>query len=618
MKICPKCQQQYPNGFQYCPNDTEILVAEKETVRHTKPIISRPVPEAGDGPNVEVVPIAKPVPEEPPTAPWTPPANRTPSRQEPDLGGRPAPQSPPRRVEVIQNRPETPRPQQAGQQQYGQPAAVPPRGEGGNLPPQAPRSTQSGRQPERTERIERAQVAATPPLSFSLPDQGGLFARLGASFKNFKYVFSRAPGGTRTRAVGDFQFLLPEEPLTTRIGREISGAISEFRRNPRQFMIGFVRGEGSNRQRRNTLLAGSEMAFVGYVTVYFISLALSSAEKVRGTWAVKGFFIGFAIYLAACYVARGLLLYRLINSVSNKIAAPKIALEVFNWGPIVGIFLAAVFLSNYNFYCKIFPDRCVMPEEQLEKLALLTPPPDMSKVEIKAEESPKAKEKTIGGSKPKPKPASGGGGGGRQTPTPPSQGVPPQMALTPQIIPPNPEPPKIKNPTLVVASTVYGDPKALPPMKGPIGDPTGIPAPPSPGPGTGAGIGRGAGTGVGGGEGGGVGPGRGGNTGGGNMGLGGGGTIEPMSANLRPQILYKEKAKYTEEARQNKVQGTVVLNVVFTADGRISSIRVVRGLPDGLTEKAIEAAQKIRFTPAVKGGTPVSVRGNLEFTFNLY
>jgi TonB family protein len=58
--------------------------------------------------------------------------------------------------------------------------------------------------------------------------------------------------------------------------------------------------------------------------------------------------------------------------------------------------------------------------------------------------------------------------------------------------------------------------------------------------------------------------------------------------------------------------------VIFTADGRIDSIRVVRGLPDGLTEKAIEAAKRIRFQPAVKNGAPVSVRGQLEFSFNLY
>ena len=58
--------------------------------------------------------------------------------------------------------------------------------------------------------------------------------------------------------------------------------------------------------------------------------------------------------------------------------------------------------------------------------------------------------------------------------------------------------------------------------------------------------------------------------------------------------------------------------IVFTAGGTIENIRVVRGLPDGLTEKAIEAAKRIRFQPAVKNGSPVSVRGNLEFTFNLY
>jgi TonB family protein len=92
---------------------------------------------------------------------------------------------------------------------------------------------------------------------------------------------------------------------------------------------------------------------------------------------------------------------------------------------------------------------------------------------------------------------------------------------------------------------------------------------------------------------------------------------QAMSANLRPTILYKEKAKYTLEARHNRIEGTVVLNVVFTADGRITSIRVVRGLPDGLTEKAIEAALKIRFNPAVKNGAPVSVRGNIEFKFVL-
>jgi TonB family protein len=87
---------------------------------------------------------------------------------------------------------------------------------------------------------------------------------------------------------------------------------------------------------------------------------------------------------------------------------------------------------------------------------------------------------------------------------------------------------------------------------------------------------------------------------------------------LKPKITYREKAKYTEEARDNITHGTVLLNVVFGSNGSISDIKVVYGLPYGLTEKAIEAAVKIRFEPAIKDGQPVNVRLNLEFKFQMY
>lgn len=91
-----------------------------------------------------------------------------------------------------------------------------------------------------------------------------------------------------------------------------------------------------------------------------------------------------------------------------------------------------------------------------------------------------------------------------------------------------------------------------------------------------------------------------------------------MTAMLRPKITYRENAKYTEEARYNVTHGTMALSVVFGADGKISGVRVVSGLPYGLSETAIDAARKIRFEPAMKDGQPVSVRGILEFSFNLY
>ncbi|MGE3948260.1 MAG: TonB family protein [Blastocatellales bacterium] len=596
MKICPTCKQEFPNGFQYCPNDTDQLMTKDEFVRHTvslraaQPSTTVQPEKKAEQTTVEVIPITNPF------------AGSTSAGHiettAPTVSEAPNPT--PRKTEQIQR-----------------PNVVPAAEEPVVKPPvqTAPAAARNVTQPVTTPIAATNGRKESDELSFTIPGAeesfisrlSGLLGSIGEIFKNT---------GTYKAADGDFQFLLEEESLLTRIGREFSVAWADFKRDPKRFMIELVKGEGSNRARRNALLAGSEMALVGYVTIYFISQIISSMKGANGLM-INGLFVFLATYLAACYAARGFLLYKLINSLTNRFAAPKFALEVVNWAPLVTIMLLAIFMNNYKFYCYVFPGKCVLPEEQLQKeevlIAQLT---DVPKIDLK--ESASAKEKSFGGSKPKPKPASGGGGGGRQQPTPPSKGVPPQMALTPQIIPPNPEPPKIKNPSLIVASTVYGDPSALPPMKGPIGDPSGVPAPPSSGPGTGAGIGRGSGTGVGGGDGGGVGPGRGGNVGGGDMGLGGGGGVQPMSAALKPTILYKEKAKYTEEARQNKVQGTVVLNVVFTADGRISNIRVVRGLPDGLTEKAIEAAQKIRFRPAVKNGSPVSVRGNLEFTFNLY
>ena len=442
-----------------------------------------------------------------------------------------------------------------------------------------------------------------------------MISRLFGGLKSIGDVFKVAPR-IGAGATGDFKFLLKDESLVSRIWREIGNAFNEFRRNPRVFMTEFLRGEGTNRFRRNALLAGSELALTGYFTLYFLLEAVhgvSDAKPLRENL----FYAGFGAFLLTCFVARVILLSKLIYRASGKLAGPKVALEFFNWTPLVAILVLAILMNNYGFYCRIFPGKCVATDEKMDDLALLVPPSELLKTEVKMEKKPAAKEKVIGGSKPKPQKASGGGGGGREQPTPPSKGVPPQMALTPQIILPNPEPPKIKNPTLPVAMTTVGDPSLKMP-KGTIGDPLGVPAPPSSGPGSGGGIGRSRGTGVGGGDGGGVGPGRGMNTGGGDPNLGGGRSIEPMTASLRPTILYREKAKYTEEARQNKVQGTVVLQVVFHINGSITDVKVVRGLPDGLTEKAIEAARKIRFNPAVKNGTPVSVRGQLEFSFNLY
>jgi TonB family protein len=138
------------------------------------------------------------------------------------------------------------------------------------------------------------------------------------------------------------------------------------------------------------------------------------------------------------------------------------------------------------------------------------------------------------------------------------------------------------------------------------------------GPATGNGVGSGSGYGIRSGEGGGTGanprnPGRGnpGNTDYNRV-------FNGREVDQRARILEKPEPAYTEAARKNEVNGTVVLSVVLTASGQVADIKVLTGLPDGLNENAIAAARLIKFTPALKDGRPVSMYMQLGYNFNLY
>src|SRR5215472_17477746 len=141
------------------------------------------------------------------------------------------------------------------------------------------------------------------------------------------------------------------------------------------------------------------------------------------------------------------------------------------------------------------------------------------------------------------------------------------------------------------------------------GDPLAKIGPPSNGPGSGGGIGSGSGGGIGSGKGGGLGPGEGGGVGGGVYKVGGGVTA--------PQLLHKVEPEYSEEARKAKYQGTELLYIEVSPDGRATNIRVARSLGLGLDEKAIEAVKQWKFKPGAKNGVPVTVAATIEVNFRL-
>ena len=114
------------------------------------------------------------------------------------------------------------------------------------------------------------------------------------------------------------------------------------------------------------------------------------------------------------------------------------------------------------------------------------------------------------------------------------------------------------------------------------------------GPGTGPGIGPGSGGGI------------------------GGGVYRPGGSVTAPRVIVEVKPTYSTEALANRIQGTVMLELVVTRAGTPSQIRVIRSLdPDGLDLQAVSAAARWRFEPGRLAGTPVDVLVIIVLDFSI-
>jgi TonB family protein len=100
------------------------------------------------------------------------------------------------------------------------------------------------------------------------------------------------------------------------------------------------------------------------------------------------------------------------------------------------------------------------------------------------------------------------------------------------------------------------------------------------------------------------------------------GTTKPQLSDSGPptnavEITYKPNPVYTDEARQLRLEGEVLLEVSFAASGQLHVNRIVRGLGHGLDEAAIAAANKMRFKPALRNGQPVDSTAVVHVVFQL-
>ena len=84
-----------------------------------------------------------------------------------------------------------------------------------------------------------------------------------------------------------------------------------------------------------------------------------------------------------------------------------------------------------------------------------------------------------------------------------------------------------------------------------------------------------------------------------------------------PKLIYKVEPKYTDEARDAKLDGAVILSLVVRADGTASDLVVKRGLGLGLDQAAVDAGKQWKFQPATKDDKPVNVAATIEVNFRL-
>jgi TonB family protein len=82
-------------------------------------------------------------------------------------------------------------------------------------------------------------------------------------------------------------------------------------------------------------------------------------------------------------------------------------------------------------------------------------------------------------------------------------------------------------------------------------------------------------------------------------------------------IIEKPRPQYTAEGRDLKLEGDVLLDLVFLADGTVHVNRVISGLGHGLDEAAVRAAQQIKFKPAKQDNQPVDFPARVRIEFRM-
>ena len=97
-------------------------------------------------------------------------------------------------------------------------------------------------------------------------------------------------------------------------------------------------------------------------------------------------------------------------------------------------------------------------------------------------------------------------------------------------------------------------------------------------------------------------------------------TLKPYAVGFNgtlPVLVHRVEPRYTEEARKKRVSGIAIVDVIIDKSGRVVAARIMKALPFGLNEAAVNCVKQWRFKPAVLDGKGVPVFYNLTINFRL-
>jgi len=84
-----------------------------------------------------------------------------------------------------------------------------------------------------------------------------------------------------------------------------------------------------------------------------------------------------------------------------------------------------------------------------------------------------------------------------------------------------------------------------------------------------------------------------------------------------PVVTHRVEPQYTDVARKAHTTGVVIVEAIIDKNGNVDHVKVLKGLPMGLSDEAEAAVRKWKFRPGTLNGEPVDVIFSLTVNFTL-